>query len=90
MNKKEMIREVASKAGMTQKDTGVVVEALFETIKDELSAGGEVSVAGFGKFASVHKEAYTARNPQDGSDVEVPAHNIPKFRASSVLKEAVR
>lgn len=90
MNKKEMIKEVALKVEMTQKDAGVVVDAVFETIADELATGGEVNITGFGKFASVHKPARVARNPQDGSTVEVPAHNTPKFKASSALKEAVR
>lgn len=90
MNKKEMIREVALRVEMTQKDAGVVVDAVFDTITDELASGGEVNVTNFGKFVSVYKEARTARNPQDGSVVEVPAHNTLKFKASSTLKEAVR
>lgn len=90
MNKKEMIKEVALKVEMTQKDAGAVVDAVFDVIADELASGGEVSVTGFGKFISVHKEARVARNPQDGSTVEVPAHNAPKFKASSNLKEMVR
>lgn len=90
MNKKEMIKEVALKVGMTQKDTGIVVDSIFDTIANELANGGEVNITGFGKFISVHKEARVARNPQDGSLVEVPEHNTPRFKPSSTLKETVR
>jgi DNA-binding protein HU-beta len=90
MNKKELVKLTAEKAEMTQKAVGEVLDALLTTITDELVDGGEVSIAGFGKFTIAEKAARTARNPQTGEEVVVPAHNAPKFKAAQALKDAVK
>lgn len=90
MNKKELIKVVAEKAEMTQKSTGIVVDAVIEAIVDTLADGEDVSLTGFGKFEVIEKPAATKRNPKTGESVEVEAHNVVKFKASSGLKEAVR
>lgn len=90
MNKKELTRAVAAATEMTQKDAEVVITATFDAIAKAMTAGEEVAIPNFGKFEAAEVEERTARNPQDGSEVVVPAHRKPKFRASSVLKTAVK
>ena len=90
MNKKELVKLTAEKVEMTQKLTSEVVDAVFEVITDVLAQGEDVAISDFGKFVIVEKEAATRRNPATNEPVEVPAHNVVKFKASSVLKEAVR
>ena len=86
MNKKELVKIVAEATEITQKDAERVIVATFDAITSAMVAGDEVSVPNFGKFCVAHVEERTARNPQDGSEVVVPAHNKPKFKASSVLR----
>ena len=90
MNKKELVKAISEKTEMTQKTTAEVVDALFDVIEDTLMDGEDVSIANFGKFVVIEKEASTKRNPLTGAPVEVPAHNVVKFKASSVLKENVK
>ena len=49
MNKKELIKAVATRLDITQKDTEGVVSCVFDTITDTLVDGNEVSITGFGK-----------------------------------------
>ena len=86
MNKKELVKSVAEATEITQKDAERVITATFDAITAAMVAGDEVSVPNFGKFCVASVEERTARNPQDGSEVVVPAHNKPKFKASSVLR----
>lgn len=90
MNKKELVKEVSQRVEMTQKAVGEVVDAVFTAIVDQLAYGDEVSIAGFGKFVTVEKGEREARNPSDGTKVIVPAHRTLKFKASSIVKEAVK
>lgn len=90
MNKKELVKAVATATEMTQKDAEVVVTAAFDTIVNALKMGEEVAIPNFGKFDVVKVAERTARNPHDGSEVVVPEHSKPRFRASSVLKTAVK
>lgn len=89
MNKKELVKAVAEKAEMTQKLAGEVVDAVLETITDELVDGGEVSLTGFGKFSVTERAEREGRNPSTGEPMMIPASNSVKFKASSNLKDAV-
>ena len=37
----------------------------------------------------VKRAARTGRNPQTGATIQIPAANVPKFRAGKALKESV-
>jgi len=74
MNKKELAAAVADKCGLSNAQAG---------------DGEEVRLLGFGNFVSVHRKARTARNPQTGAPIDVPAADVPKFKAGKALKEAV-
>lgn len=90
MNKTDLINAVAEKTEMTKKDSGIAVEAVLNTITETLAEGDSVSVLGFGKFETRHRAARTARNPQTGDPIEVPATTVPAFKAGKGLKDAVK
>lgn len=55
-----------------------------------LKRGEDVHIPGVGKLKLVDKKARTARNPQTGATVNVPARKDVKFSLSSVLKEELK
>ncbi|MBQ4523357.1 MAG: HU family DNA-binding protein [Lachnospiraceae bacterium] len=90
MNKTDLIKTAASKIeGATQKDIGITLDAILESIKEELVSGGKVALVGFGTFEVVERAARTGRNPQTGETIEIKASKAPKFKASKVLKDVV-
>ncbi len=89
MNKAELISSVAEKAEMTKKDAEKAVKAVFAAIEEALAAGEKVQLVGFGTFEVRARAARTGRNPQTGKEIQIAAANVPAFRASKVLKEAV-
>lgn len=89
MNKSELVDYVAEATGATKKDSKVIIDAVFEGVKSGLVEDGKVQLVGFGTFEAKEQAARTARNPQTGEPIEVPAKTVPKFRPSSALKDAV-
>lgn len=89
MNKTELIAAVATKIGATRKDTEVMVNAMLETIGEELAAGGRVQLVGFGAFETKHREPRVGRNPKTKEPVEIPATTVPVFKAGKALKEKI-
>ena len=87
MNKTELIAKVAAATGMTKKDAGVAVNAVFSVITEALEEGIDVKIVGFGKFEIVKKEEKTQL--AFGKEVIVPAHNVVKFRPSDSLKNEI-
>ena len=90
MNKADLITIVSDKAGLTKKDTTVVVDALLETITETLADGESVSFIGFGSFSTSERAAREGVNPSTGAKIQIAASTLAKFKAGSKLREAVK
>ena len=89
MTKNDLAEQIARRNGLTASQARQVVETAIDVISDELAAGGEVALAGFGKFSVSHRAARQGRNPATGQTISIAASNAPKFSAASALKERV-
>ena len=89
MKKSEMIEALANQTGLTKSQVEKVFNGTFELIKDELSKGNKVSVAGFGTFKISERAARDGRNPQTGETIHIAASKSVGFKAGSALKEVV-
>lgn len=94
MNKQELkvaVHEklVADDANISLALTGNVIEATIDTIIDSLGEGDSVAIRGFGTFAVSERAARSGHNPATGKKIKIPAHKLPKFKASKVFKEAI-
>jgi len=87
MNKGEFIKAVAEKANCTQKDAGIVFEAVIDTIASELAKGEKIQIPGFGSFELVSKAATTKINPLTKQPVKVAACKMPKFKFGKAFKD---
>lgn len=90
MNKTELIKEVAERASLTQKDATASVQAVLEQITQTLAKGDSVQLIGFGTFEVRERSARTGRNPQTGKEMLIPGGKAPAFKAGKSLKEAVK
>jgi DNA-binding protein HU-beta len=88
VTKQEFVEKIAEKASLQRRDAQAAVEAVLDTITDELKRGGEVVFTGFGKFTTQHRAARQGVNPRNPTEkVEIPASTVPKFSAGSQLKK---
>lgn len=90
MNKAEFVAFVAEKNDITKTDAKEMIDIVTASITSALENGDEVSLAGFGKFTVVERDERTARNPQTGEAMTVPAHKAPKFSFAKNIKDAIR
>ncbi len=89
MIKNDVIAAVCRKTVCNRVTVENVLEAVLETITEELSKGEKVQFAGFGTFEPKECKARTGRNPHINEPVPIPARVVPYFRAGKLLKEAV-
>ena len=74
---------------MEKAEAAAAVDAVLDTITDTLKGGGEITLVGFGKFLVRRREARQGRNPRTGEAIDIPAANMPSFKAGKALKESV-
>lgn len=82
----DVVKAMAEITGGTQKDAKAHLEAFRTVVVDALGRGEEVALKGFVTFATKEVAEGTARNPQNGEEVAVPAHR----KASAKLAPSLR
>ena len=89
MKKTELIDAIAAATGESQAAASRSLDALIAVISKEVSAGGEVSITGFGSFKVGQRSERTGRNPRTGEAMTIAASRTVKFVPGATLKAAV-
>jgi DNA-binding protein HU-beta len=74
---------------LTAKQMDAALSALVQTLTDALKSGEKVVLPGFGMFGVKMRPAREGRNLFTGERIMIPARNVPSFKASKRLKDAV-
>ena len=86
MNKSELITAIASRTGLTKKDTEATLNNFIEVVTETLQNKGKIQLIGFGTFLTRKREARVGRNIQTGEEIHIPSCNVPAFKAGKTLK----
>ena len=89
MTKAEVANLVATRTGMSRKESIEAVELFLECVKDALKEGEKVSLVGFGTFYVKPKNARQGRNPRTGEQISIPPKNIASFKPGKNFREYV-
>ncbi len=89
MTKADIVEALYEKVGFSKKEAADLVELVFDSIKNTLSAGQKIKISGFGNFVVREKRARIGRNPQTGESIEISARRVLTFRPSQVLRAEV-
>lgn len=90
MNRSQLVSTLSEKTGASKAESDKFLSAFCDAIVENISSGEGVRLVGFGTFTTSYRKERTARNPQTGAEIKVPARNVPVFRASTYLKEACK
>ena len=86
MTKAEIAKIVHERVGLSKKESGQIVEAVLDVIRNSLEKGEDVKLSGFGHFVVRKKHARRGRNPKTGDDITIESRSVVTFRASQLLK----
>ena len=89
MNKGELIKAMAEKAGLSQKDAAAAYEAFVASVTEALKAGEKVQLVGFGTVEVKEVAAKTGINPQTKAPVAIPASKKPVMKFGKAYKDII-
>ena len=90
LTKAAIIENLHNKLGYNKDQIPVVIDELFEEIKDGLKDSRVIELRGFGTFeVRIRKGRAKARNPKTGEVVAVERHGVAIFRPGKELKDFV-
>ena len=85
--KRDLVDRVAAATDSTKRQTDAIIERFLVELAATLAAEGRLELRDFGVFRTVDLPARTARNPQTGDPVEVPAATHVRFKAGKAMRE---
>lgn len=89
LTREKIISSIYHQVGLSKNRSRLVVETLFEIIKQTLEQGEDLLVSGFGKFVVKEKSARRGRNPQTTEDLQLRARRVVVFKTSGVLRNKI-
>jgi len=90
MTKADIIEQIVARTGIDKPAVTVVVEAIMDTVKQNMAKGENIYLRGFGTFLLKKRAEKTGRNISKGTSVKIPAHFIPAFKPCKELAGAVK
>jgi nucleoid DNA-binding protein len=90
VTKKEIVRTISDKTGLTQLQIKEIVQLTFEGIVETLLEEGRVELRNFGVFQVKTRKARQARNPRTGRQVSVPAKSVVVFKPGKGMEARVK
>lgn len=90
MTRTEYIKKVAEQAGMSQKAVKEVLGVMQEVAYSEMKKGDVVKIFDSVSLIGNDVPERTARNPQTGGTVVVPAHIAPKAKFGKGIKDFLK
>ena len=91
MNKADLAQHVAEKLNQPKRHVEDILNAILDTVVEQLKKGEEVVFTGFGAFSARMRAARQGVNPQNPSQkIQIKAVTVPKFKAGKALKDALK
>ncbi|MBC8526845.1 MAG: integration host factor subunit beta [Candidatus Cloacimonetes bacterium] len=85
MTKADLVQSISQETGIILKDTKIIVDALFNNIKDCMIRGEHIELRGFGTFKNKVRKPRIARNPNTNEIIKLPERVVPTFKYSKFL-----
>jgi DNA-binding protein HU-beta len=89
MTKTALIRHMAEKLQITNKQAAAGLDLLAETAIKETKKNGVFVIPGIGRLVKADRKARMGRNPQTGEAIKIKAKTVVKFRVAKSAKDVI-
>ena len=90
MNKTDLVKTIAEKAEISQKEAAAALDAALEGIKAAVASGDRIQLSGFGTFEAKVRKAREGLNPITKEKVSIPECKVPAFKVGKAFKDLVK
>jgi len=87
MTKNDLIKRIQEKfKTYSQKDMGLAVQTILDTMVDALKKNDRIEIRGFGTFSIRERKPRIGRNPKSGAEVMLGDRRVPFFKTGKDLR----
>src|ERR1700745_4511884 len=88
LTKTALVRQMAEKLELTNKQASGFFDTLAETAVKETKKNGVFVIPGLGRLVKAERKARMGRNPQTGEQIKIKAKTVVKFRFAKSAKDS--
>jgi len=89
MTKTQLVRHIAEKHELSNKQVAALLDYIAEVAIKETKKSGVFVVPGLGRLVKSNRKARVGRNPQTGEAIKIPAKTVVKFRVAKAVKDTI-
>jgi DNA-binding protein HU-beta len=89
LTKTALVRQLAEKLELTNKQSAAFLDLLAETAIKETKKNGVFVIPGLGRLVKAERKARIGRNPQTGEQIKIKAKTVVKFRVAKAAKDVI-
>ncbi len=87
MTKNKLIKKTQAKFKIySQKDIGLAVQTILNSMVDALKKNERIEIRGFGSFTIRERKPRIGRNPKSGAEVSLGERRVPFFKSGKDLR----
>ena len=90
VGKEELAHLIAARAHVDLKQADAMLDALTDTVREEVAKGHQVRLMGFGSWKLTAVSARTIKSIRGGTPLHLPAGKRVSFSTGSLLAEAAK
>jgi DNA-binding protein HU-beta len=90
VTKADIINEIAEKTGVDKADVNATVEAFLSVVKNNMAAGQNIYIRGFGSFINKKRKKKIARNISRNTAIVIDEHYIPAFKPAKIFVNKIK
>src|ERR1700753_1465183 len=89
MTKTALVRTMAEKLELTNKQSAAFLDLLAQTAVKETKKNGVFVIPGLGRVVNAERKARSGRSPQTGETIKIKAKTVVKFRVAKAAKDTI-
>ena len=90
LTKAAFVERISHEFDITKVMSADVLDFMVDTIKQHLTKGGGLTMAGFGTFKVVRRAARGGKNPRTGESIKIKASKTVRFRPAPSFRNDLR
>jgi integration host factor subunit alpha len=84
--KEHIAHQIYKAVGLPKKEVVVIVDSVFDIIRETLQKEDKLKICGFGTFSALKKKPRMGRNPHTGDDLVLEARRVISFKPGTELR----
>lgn len=89
MKKSGLLDKVSEETNFSKADVDKIISSFVTNLLQFIKDGHKISISNLGSFEKSERSERVGINPKTKEKIQIPAKNVPKFKAAKAFKDGL-